>query len=269
MSNAIALNLGGEIANPAFGRLYDYEGLTDGSLALLDFTASDFPSGVPANGATMPNFAASTSAEILGAADVAFTFLSTFTASEALFERTSAGGLHGAVSQTSQGGHLAGIELAAPIRAHLNNVDNHSRTFFLSLWTNTTRISAVTTNVLDYEIANAAAAASNYLFLGSIQNVLGLARKSVSRTWTGNQTSTPTLQSGRIFAWGNTPAYNGIAPNAGKSAVLYRAHLIDATAAGLTTSEIEAADLALYARRTAAGGRLYGDTYAIDPASLG
>lgn len=249
-------------------------GLQAGSLALFDMNHSFVSpsSGMPAGGSTIYNVAWKQAAAVIGSGDastLAFNLVNNFTSSEGKLERTTKKAVHGIVSLTAQGGHTASIFIAQAVSTYLNA--NPSRAYALFLWYDVTRAATNTANLQDFGIVNFAGASSNFLFAGSISNSLGQGRTSVSAPtgWTGSaQPGNTGLQGKELFAWGNTSAYNGLNANNGRSAILYRAHLVDVTASGKTFAAIDAEDAANFAAFFAAGGRYNGDTYATNPSTI-
>ncbi|ATC25220.1 hypothetical protein [Caulobacter vibrioides] len=86
--------------------LYDDPGISAGTLFLMDGAHSKGAfTGVPANGGSIPNIAASAAAELTGAAPATLNGLVTFareSTSTLLVERTTKLGLHGLPSQSAQ-----------------------------------------------------------------------------------------------------------------------------------------------------------------------
>jgi hypothetical protein len=249
-------------------------GLTAGSLALFDMTHSYVTpsSGVPATGSSVYNVAWREAAAVIGSGDastLAFTLYNTFTSSEGKLERTTKKALHGIVSLTAQGGHKATLEIAQAVSTYLHA--NPARAYALFLWYQVTRAATNTTNLRDYGIVNLASVASNFLFNGSISNSLGQGRTSVNAAsgFTGSANpSNVGLQGKEIFAWGNTAGYNGLNADNGRSAILYRAHIVDVAASGKTFAELDAEDAVNYAAFFASGGRYNGDSYATNPSTI-
>jgi hypothetical protein len=252
--------------------LRDDEGLTAGSLAMLDMTHSYVTNiGVPANGDGIYNIATREAAALIGsgsATSLGFSWNNTFTTSEAKFERTTKKALHGVVSRSAQGGHAAYLRLSDVVAEYLRA--NSGRAYAAFLWGNVTRAALSSSNLFEVGIGNNASFAVNNLVSAAFSNAVGTQRVAVSRPtgWQGAAPAGVSTMAKEAVAFGNIPAYNSANPNEGRSFVLYRFHIIDVLASGKTYDQLNEADAALYAKFFAAGGRYHGDSWALDPADI-
>ncbi|MFZ1430734.1 MAG: hypothetical protein WAS21_28700 [Geminicoccaceae bacterium] len=264
---------GASFINPAFRKLYDDKGLTEGSLAMLDLTHSLAAfSGVPGAGASIYNIAWNQAKAILGAGDaasLAWSFANSQAPTSALFERTAKGALHGLVSQVAKSGATNFIPPLA-VRDYLRV--NSTRNYAVFFWYQITRVSSSTPNMKEYGVHSVTSAASNLLFQGNFSNSLTGApqRSSLNRPtgWSGTVASSDVNLVAQIPSWGNVSGFTGLNTTGSKSYVLYRTHIVDVLLSGMTFAELEAADLALFTELFAAGGRLHGDSWELEPSDL-
>lgn len=127
--------------------LYDDQILSSGSLMLLDpiHTANPWPSGVPANLASLPNIAKNSAKTLTGqSTDSAVQAIArvpaTLTSSVGFMERTSKGGLHGAFSNTAgHGVQYSGVVLDMPTAILKYILDNPRHSYYYSVWDRLTR----------------------------------------------------------------------------------------------------------------------------------
>ena len=244
--------------------------LTPGSLFLFDPTHSlTGLSGVPANGAALYNVAWAECAAVLGSGDVNSlqgSFANSLTTGQSLSERTAKGGIHFLISQASAISNTASVKLPSAVFTRLKTLTTRNMALFI--WTQMTRISAVNSNMREVQVVNYGGAAGNYLFLDALSNTLGLARYSSNSPtgWAGAPNSNDTLNGNDLPLWGNSAAYGGNIYS--KSYVLYRVHLVDVAASGMSFAQLNAADQALYTSTFGTGGRLNGDSWSLTGGSL-
>ncbi|WP_394651144.1 hypothetical protein [uncultured Acinetobacter sp.] len=250
--------------------------ITNGSLLLLDFSHSlTSIAGVPSDGTIIPNIAFETANQIIGSGDkntLGCLFKNTLAAANGKLERTSKGALHGIISNTSRNQKTAGFEINSSTSALLWNYikNNLSRNYAVFIWSYVTRVTPATSNLNDsLAFVNSGGAANNYLLPVSVQNSVGVKRSSLNAAngFTGSLNANNALNNGFPFYWGQTPPYQSLNPNTGKSMILYSYHLVDVAKSGKTFAELDAIDAALFNDFFSSGGRFYGDTWS-DPASV-
>lgn len=276
-------------------KVYDDASMDAGTIWLFDPSHSMGAfSGVPANGAAIPNVARNRALAIIGAgAGGAGTFRTQRESAAALvMERTSKGGLHIASSHSAQTTENYGyIEPPAAIKQYMHGRLPAAATgFYVSFWLRVTRAQVATAAAAScgHYINVDAAATSNYLFhtQGLGPTVGGSLGANVSTTavnspsllqlgcsaWVGSK---PTSYdrgelilggAGAFSAWG----YFNV--NKAPSLILYKVKVEDLAlckrsngGAGGTLAEeyaaAYAADLADFTAAFAAGGKFYNDTW--------
>lgn len=272
--------------------------VTRGSLLLVEPGHPAYGwSGVPTGGTLLPNLAAESAKSILGSSvEVRPTWFkgAAQAASNSIFERSTKGGLHGIVSQTTGGmgatsvnasGKGAGVAIPADIIAYLKA--NPANSYYISLWSNITRISGETTAglmpFLDY-IGNKVDPSSAYLqyHASGLRRPLAVPPLIAAREPGTPDTLGPSIRTAGVTGFTGTMANvdAGYAAQWGvpdattrnhlktPSFVFYRYVLEDLTVSGRTYAAADAADFAAYtAAVTTSGGRYYGDTFT-DPATL-
>ncbi|OVT65738.1 hypothetical protein BME92_20065 [Klebsiella pneumoniae] len=70
------------------------------------------------------------------------------------------------------------------------------------------------------------------------------------------------------MVWGSPSGFGTQLNNLCRSYVLYRWHLIDLTAAGMTMAEATASEQEIFNRRFSSGGKYYGDTIPTNPSTF-
>ena len=254
-------------------------------------------SGVPAGGTLLPNLAAESAKSILGSSvEVRPTWFkgAAQAASNSIFERSTKGGLHGIVSQTTGGmgaaavnasGKGAGVAIPADIIAYLKANPTHS--YYVSLWSNITRVSGETTAglmpFLDY-IGKKVDPSASYLqyHASGLRRPIAVPPLIAAREPGTPDTLGPSIRTAGVTGFTGTladvdagyAAQWGIPDTTTRnhlktpSFVFYRYVLEDLTVSGRTYAAADAADFAAYtAAVTTSGGRYYGDTFT-DPATL-
>ncbi|ATC26508.1 hypothetical protein [Caulobacter vibrioides] len=284
--------------------LYDDPGISAGTLFLFDPGHSKGAfAGIPANGGSVPNIAASVAAGVLGvdASTLAGTVAYQREAANALLmERTTKLGIHGLPSQVNQTTQFNGWNFALPtaIRDHIfTNVP--TRGLYVSMMARKTR---------DYtgspaapqsfgHIHSTTAATTNYLFhLQALAPSPPTSTQLIGRSPTGvPAVNVNTLTAVAVKDWSGTKpgsAANSVSSfgvgifgswaslniNKGAGLVLYRVKVEDLTltkrangGAGGTLAEEYAAALARdqedFNAFFGVGGKFYGDTWT-DPATF-
>ncbi len=145
------------IVNPSLAYRYDDPILSEGSLALLDFThpANPADEGVPTNGATFPNIAWKECARAIGSGtettlQPTFVIGGAITGSVGTLERSSLGGLHCTMSATTALGTGKGYAVLPPQLVVDHLVDNPTNSYYVSAWVRFTRWGENTGRVLAY-----------------------------------------------------------------------------------------------------------------------
>jgi len=297
------ISLSDYVTDTAIQPLYDDPGMSAGTLFLFDPGHSKGAfAGLPANGATVPNVAASVAAGITGAAESALAGAVSYgrdAPNALLLERTPKLGIHGLPSQVNQATQFNGwwINLPVAIRDYIfNNVPTHG--LYASVWIRKTRdfTGSPPAPQSPFHIHSVSAAASNFLF--TMQNItmapsagaqlLGrniptpavgtpvmpaIGVKDYSGTKPGAATSTLAQCGVGVFG-----AWASLNINKGAGLVLYRFKIEDLSltkrtnnGVGGTLAEEYAAALAKdqadFDAAFAVGGKFYGDTWT-DPATF-
>lgn len=284
----------GTVSAPTGKLLYNDPIMSGGSLLLFDPTHSlGAFSGMPVDGAVLPNIAWDIAANILGAGNAttlgALAYKAAPTAGASIMERSGKGGLHGLYSTVTTGvaasqDNYLGIKLPPALRDYVwANLDH---AFFVSVWMRVTRpeVASAAPQAPAYLAQSTAA----YLFhtqSGNVSPMSGaarLGRRSASPILTAVASGQPVFMNvgvngftgtapgtapGVFFASGaHGPWANYNRPNP-LGAILERAYVEDLTVSGRTYAQVDAIDTALQAAAHAAGGRWYGDTYT-DPSTF-
>lgn len=255
-----------------------------GSLLLVDPThpSMAWAGGVPANSTTVPNLFSENALALAGTGTGLTVRRGAWTSGGTL-ERTTRGGLHGALSPTLA--TPAGNEflLAAPDALETYLLANQSHAFYLSTWhrltrlapaePQTTMVQAITSNTTP---GTNALAYSHHL--GNVPgnqgrkaaNILGTKLTNVSaQGWSGTAPANAAGMSITLFTalWSAFAFSDGKARAIGSQA-FYRTYLEDLTVSGRTYAQADALDYELYTKEVlTSGGRYYGDTYT-DPATI-
>lgn len=269
-----------------------------GSLLLIDpsHPSQQWPTGVPSDGATLPNVLWRKASALIPDATQAtlspvVSFNAGFDATKAKIERTGKGGLHGIVSQVATVNSGEAFSLVIPDAIKQYILDNFSHSFYASVWKKQTRkVGTIGAgNNPDFlSLVRYQPQISNYLFRmgksgiypgdGSSANRLGYRGNGPASDELGDGifNSGATGWTGVVPGMSNFYTYvspfgrplNGVSSVGGHpSFVFYRFYLEDLTVSGRTYAEVDAIDLALYqAQVLSAGGRYNGDTFS-DPAT--
>lgn len=281
------------ITDTTIPKLRDDALLSDGSLFLFDPSHSlgGF-SGIPTSG-TVPNVAWKEAALVLGSgtqSTLAASMLnaSADTANVWKTERTSAGGIHGIVTQA--GGQTIGKSWYAKapqaVADYLRtNASTHQ--FYFSIWKTITRPTVAAGNVAPQSHFNMLFDTSNFLFhfsngfatpsaAGSIGTTLvpnaadsavAVGTPKFASVGTNNKNGTLNPGQGVTFGVGTFDAFDAYNWNKAPSVILYRLYIEDLTASGRSYATVQALDQALYTAAFASGGRFYNDTYT-NPSTL-
>ena len=269
--------------------VYDDELMSTGSLMLVELGHSKGTySGVPGDGALLPNVAWSAAATLLGAGtatSLAATVLNTLSAND-LAERTPKGGLHIIKSQVtdSQNQRLA-IQLPDAIVTYL--LANPTNDIFFSTVYTTTRAAldgqtplsiissttAATGNFLDILKAVGVSEASTLLGSRDSPSPRNTLAPSYSSRAVTNWSGTPPASLGTSYRmpfmvgpggpYGNT--YSAKCP----SVIFYGLYIEDLTVSGRTFADVDAIAYARFQRdfSSVGPGRYYGDTTPTAPSS--
>lgn len=292
MANGLKIVIPVSFTDDTLEVLKDDPILTNGSLVLIDPTslADPLPSGVPLNGATIPNIAKKEAAELLGLTQSDATLLSTYNVGAGWVEgttgkqeRTSTGGIHVIPSRTSGGASNQGVDIRLPTAVTNYIIANPTHDYYISLWRHLTRTTGSGTFPVNFGIGGTS---SNSLFLyqgaatpvsgdarrlggrnvdGSASNTTGKALHSIGiRGVVGTLTSTT---SGAI--WGLAQSRNNGTLASLPAFALYRVYVEDLTVSGRTYAEVDAISLSTYTTEVlTTGGRYFGDTIPTDPATI-
>lgn len=266
-----------------------------GALMLVDAThpANPWPSGVPTNGATVPNLAWEQAATAIGSgteSSLAATIYSVgLTGSAGLVERSTKGGLHAVISPTTSfTDSTVGFNIALPSTVFDYTRANPAHDYYFSIWARVTRnpdTSVVTmSSAINTDLKFLVGFSPLSDFGGTIghqsaiNDTTGAPRyrniESIpptgydTDTVTGVAATTPGNRS--VFIVGNRNGSNTISGRRGKggSRVFYRAYLEDLTVSGRSYSTVDALDSGMFtALLSTAGGRYYGDTFT-DPTTI-
>lgn len=261
-----------------------------GALILVDVShsAGGIGSGVPVNGAAIPNVAWEQAAAMLGsgtANTLASAMVNKIQAADGTGERTPKGGLHVAMRRDTNTNNDRGayIDCASAIKSYvLANYATHQ--FYLSLWSRLTRAALSGGNRkavigyggkfaiefdLDFVAGGTSAVGPNSL-LGSRHpgNVVGnWFYNGANPSWYGSAPVNVTEAGIASMIWGNVREGAAAWNNKASSDVFYRSYVEDLTVSGRTYAEVDAIDYALWQAAFAAGGKFYGDTFT-NPATL-
>lgn len=252
---------------------------TAGALVLIDptNTVEQWPAGVPTT--TVRNLASAQAFAAAGVgaeADYNFTVSNSLTATDGLVERTSKGGLHFLISQsTGVGGRSFTLDNER-IRAYM--AANLTHSYFISLWASVTRLSAEATPSTLQRFAGFLGSSNNdtitaRLATGNKMTVAPSAnRLGVKESTTPITADSPNNVSGahsQIPAIGASPKFifaghfntDAAVVNKGASWILYRVYLEDLTASGRTYAQVSSTDNTLFSNAFGSGGRYAGDTH--------
>lgn len=277
-----------------------------GSLFLADLThpANPFPAGVPVDLATVPNIMSANAQTLTGVAsnlDGIYRVAGMDGTQKGKVERSAKGGLHAIYSNThatnitTSNSVYARLDYGSAIRDYLA-AHYTDRSFFVSLWTNATRLapSGKQFNALNI-IASTTSSSGNFKNTIGVNGIsdpndgerlnrhdvtYGLGPKINNTSRFGysvlaapnNQIPTTAAQllayAFQVGNWGTMNSYS-TAKEGVPSAVLYRAYIEDLTVSGRTYAQVDALDFAEYTKQVLTpGGRYYGDTVPTDPATI-
>lgn len=277
MGQMVSLN-GANFTDTRLPILYNYPGLCPGSLMLLDAEkiAEDFNFSAIAVTTYTDNLAAEVAEELTGktATDLRVawsnTLVTTGAAPEAMFERTVKGGIHGIVSLLNQQvGHRGRFQcpgIMEYIAAHQND-----HQFALFMHYRVTRIGGGTgaQQAVESIISTQVSPSANRLIISRLPNAIsdnpGLHSQLSDKAGT-DLTSTVYYQDLPVF--GAASGFGTLVNNACKSWVLYRCHLVDVTASGMTFAELTAAEQQLLNVNFGTGGKYASDTIPTSPSAL-
>lgn len=271
--------------NPNLISVYDDAAMCGGTLFLFDPVHSmGSITGVPTDGATIPNAAWRNAARILGAGDatsLAGSFARKASNTDILFERTSKGGLHGMVSQSTQGGtgggaNSAAILLPPGLDAYLaTNLPGHQ--IYTSAWMLPTR--AALASPLPPPVLHYAADVTNYALEMFVQaqnqpqtdnfgstlvpspGLVNSFRAIAVDHWQGTKPITIPSYGRMMIGWGGNGVWSQASfyQNKCPSFVLYRFMVSDLTVAGITYAQAVARDQAAWVKAFGPGGKFFGD----------
>lgn len=264
-----------------FGRYFPHPMLNEGSLFLFDPTHSlGAFSGVPEHDQVMPNIAHEIAADIIGSGNS--TTLGAMASkvgtqgTNALFERTGAGGMHGLFSHVNTGTSLRHLVRCAPLIRDYVWANKLSHDFFFSFWFRVTRgvvanaapqapfYCANTTGSYLFHSQGGIVTPSNQLGKRNGAGLIGIASGTPilynvgTNSYLGTPPGSPLEILGGAGAHGPWGPFNNDAPLGG---VIERMYIEDLTVSGRTYAEADALDLELHTAAHAAGGAWYGDTY--------
>lgn len=271
-------------ANPLYGAnftdsrmpiFYPYPGLTDGSLGLLDAYEVDENFNLSATGtdiSTTPNLAAIPAATLTGVsqADLDFKYSNTLGSTEVKFERTPKLGIHGIVSQVNQvSGHLARFRCPGILPYIVAHQNDHQFAVFVHHRITRDKPSSTSQNPVEVLMSHNSSPSNNKLLIASLDGGLtgNPALKSQASAKTGTDMAVATAYYDHMV-WGSPSGYGTLLNNLCRSYVLYRWHLIDLTAAGMTMAEATASEQNIFNRRFSSGGKYYGDTIPTNPSTF-
>lgn len=245
----------------------NWSGLNDGSLLMLDMSAIDTGTSFAGAG-TFDNLAAHEASALTGKSttDLRLSWTNNLTTSQALFERTPKGGLHGIISQVTGTGNGRAWFSCAGIQDYIaaHHAD-HDFALFLH-WRTTRGRKDGNSNPPTIQIAANSAPANNRFYYNVISDTLGAASfANLGNYKEGTIVANAMYNECPVF--GTPSALSGAANNC-RSYVLYRLHLVDLTAAGMTMAEATAAEQGLYTQFFSPGGKYYGDTIPTQPSTL-
>lgn len=258
--------------------------LTAGTLWLFDAGAS-WPSGVPANGGTVPNLAWEQAATVLGSGteiSLALPVVNAFVGgTDGKIERTTKGGSHVSNARAGQTmAHYLSIQMPAAIRNYVQA--NPAHPSYTSLWMRIT-VAGTGTSLLHtvmrigengsifkhayQENTSSLSFAGNPTTAGKL-----LGRRTsitpMSATALINHAYTDYVPVGTL---GQAITYQGPLSstdvNQSPSTIIYRGVYEDLTLSGRTYADVDAQDAELFAQAFAVGGRYAGDTFSPDLAT--
>jgi hypothetical protein len=283
---------GAAFVNPAFPKIYDDRMMSDGSLFLFDPSHTNgHITGVPADGAVVPNIAHEIAAAQIGSGDATTLgglFFNNLAATDGVLQRTSKLGLHGIMSQaTAASSRGAGIRMSDPIKQRILDV-LPAHDLYVSMWTNRSRVALAGSGALnpaDFIGTNLSASTSNYWAILDMAAIRPTTSENIgSIASPGHNSLGPTFKALAVDSFKGTeptvlsnfpcrqtwgaPASTGWSGQNNKAAsyVLYRLYIEDLTVAGRTYAEAMALDKALFDAAFAEGGRFYDDSFS-DPAT--
>ncbi|MDR7230644.1 hypothetical protein J2X45_001735 [Caulobacter sp. BE264] len=255
-----------------------------GSLMLLD--VRNWSAGVPANAALLPNLAREQAAlsGITGDTSAVFKKVGSLeTSGQGLLERTTKGGLHVIVRQSSPIAIDNGYTIDVPTNVLAYMLANPTHNFYYSQWSKVTRVAIASNGGAPSTMSIENAANAGYVRFSHISgqqmpvggNVIGN-RESNSWNVTGDSfrnragkssDTTPVAAnysiSKSLATLGAGTRQNNYGPILGSlsSWVFYRAYIEDLTLSGRSYATVDALDYAMYQEAFGAAGRFYGDTY--------
>lgn len=291
MPTGIGIRLPVRFNNPALRKRRDDAILTRGSLVLIDFAHSANPlAGVPVGGVgNIPNIAWKEAAALHGAgsqADWALDAVVTMSAGDGFIERTSKGGVHVCMSQSTHTGTAKGfavrkqLSATSPLLQYL--YANRDHDFYFSRWAFNTRLGQTTNPELAEAAIYSYSAGNNTNGLiqlnrtGGVNRSLGIKdvpavpqgigpsfRSAGMDGWSasGRPTSAGDIIAA-FMAVGQQPSLFNAAPvNKSRSSIEYRCYLEDRTASGRSHAEVEDIDETLKEQAFAEGGRFFNDVF--------
>lgn len=256
--------------------------LSEGSLLLID--VKNWGTGVPSNGARLPNIAP-IQAGLLGIDDSAATFAQVgdlVSGGYGAIERTAKQGLHVMVRQSADVPANNGFNINLPPGIVSYMLDNDDHEFYFSQWRKLTRVAKTTSpdGAKTFAAMMNSGSSANAFFMmshtssqvaphsanrtgqrvsGAGQNVLGNTIHNLAGTPNGTNDGTY-MAAAQFGTVAPQNSFNVIAA-ALPSWVFYRCYLEDLTVSGRTYSEVDAIDYALWQSAFGEGGRFYGDTH--------
>lgn len=289
--------------------LRDDPRLRAGSLVLVDpaHPANSWDSGVPANGALVPNLAWREAKTVLGAGtqstlSAVVEKSAAITGSLGKVERSTKGGLHVILSASTLLSAGQGVAIRLPQLVMDYMIANLNHSYFFSLWFKGTRFTSSNGAPHAFTLANATSDTTSLWFVnnsagpGSFPTagkLLGYRRSITDLRVSSNAGlaapyQSPVIFNGAVSGYTGTPVLTGSAAQAknklfsagnmewfregqtiaAASRLFWCAAVEDLTVSGVSYAEADAADLAEYTKHVlTSGGRYYGDTYT-DPATI-
>lgn len=266
--------------------------LVNGSMMLIDPSSTEvpWPSGVPADGATLRiNLAWDRLSDLIGsgnAADLGVRFFNTLTPStEAIFERTAKGGLHGIVSQVNSGSgsRFAALQATDALLAYMFANSGHD--YYMAVTEMVTRSPLASSPIMG--VYSGAPNTSNFFGYTQISSGLvasvgpttpappyinsritgGYALTTPSnigltrRGFTGTLPGAASGLGGYFAVWGNAGSYASLTRNKAMSKVFYGFYMENLTVSGRSHATVDALVAARFSAQFASGGAFNGDTY--------
>ena len=258
--------------------LYNYPGLTPGSLFLLDAKLIDDEFNFSDTGTKRytDNLAAEVATQLTGktASDLRAewnnTLVTTGSAPEAKFERTANGGIHGILSLVNQVSGHRGRFTCPGIMPYVAEHQNDHK-FLLVMHYQVTRVGSGTpaTQTTEVLISSQTSPSTNRLIVGRLPNAVSSGPAQYSLQSDKNGTDfTANIYYQDMPVWGAASGFGALVNNNCKSFVMYRTHLIDIDASGMALADIVAAEQRLFNVNFSSGGKYYGDTIPTSPSSL-